>query len=149
MPFLFPRTPDSAESFTIERKVGRLVQTRLPTLRDLSEMREMQDTLLRVLREVKGQVVICTDWTMLDVFSPELAQSVYEMLATTNSKVLRGAILLNAEKATFNLQVERVIREARNPSRRTFRSSHRMLDWLSEVLEPEEVASATEFLMRN
>lgn len=146
MPFLYPRTPESSATFTIERKVGRLVQTRLHTLRDVSEMRDMRDALMQVLRQVKGQVVICTDWTMLDLLSPELAQSIYELLATTNSKVLRGAILLNAEKATFNLQVERVIREAGNPSRRTFRSMSRMLDWLSEVLEPEELSSATEFL---
>jgi hypothetical protein len=126
--------------------VGRLVQTRLTSLNDPLDMCQVQAALHSVLASVAERAVICTDWTKLDVLSPEIAKSVYEMLAVTNTKVLRGAILLHPEKATFNLQIERIIREAGNSSRRCFRRESKLLDWIAEVLTPEELSCVREFL---
>ena len=69
------------------------------------------------------------------------------MLAVTNAKVLQSAILLEPRKATFNLQVERVIANAKNSSRKSFRDARKMLDWLTEFLEPNELQCAKDFLV--
>ncbi len=122
------------------------MQTRVTALSDPLEMCHVQAALHSVLSGLRVQAVICTDWTKLDVLSPEIAQSVYEMLAITNTKVLRGAILLHAEKATFNLQIERIVREAGGASRRCFRDTSNMLDWVAQVLTPEELSCARAFL---
>jgi hypothetical protein len=144
---LNPVSPNAFANFTVEHRVGRLVQTRVTALTDLRDMCNMQAALHSVLSGVVGQAVICTDWTQLRVLSPGIAESVCQMLTTTNNKVLRGAILLDPEQATFNLQVDRVIREAGSLSRRTFRDTVKMVNWLAEVTTPEEVACAREFLM--
>ena len=101
----------------------------------------------RAIEQVGNKVVICSDWRLIDVFAPSVADAVLGMLRVTNHSVLRGAILLNAEKATFNLQVERVLRDAGNPGRKCFRDKDSLLHWLGESLEPDEIEAARYFMM--
>ena len=101
----------------------------------------------RAIEQVGNKVVICSDWRLIDIFAPSVADAVLGMLSVTNHSVLRGAILLNAEKATFNLQVERVLRNAGNAGRKCFRDKDSLLHWLGDSLEPDEIEAARYFLM--
>ena len=82
----------------------------------------------------------------LQIFAPEVAEEVVKMLNATNPKILKSAILLSPEAATFNLQAERVIRDANYPARKSFRDADRLLEWLAESLEPDELQAARDFL---
>jgi hypothetical protein len=107
----------------------------------------VQLAMAKVLEKVENRAVICADWRAIDVFGPEVAEAVVHMLAVTNAKVLQSAILLEPRKATFNLQVERLMRDAKNSSRKSFRDTRKMVAWLAEFLEPNELQSAKDFLV--
>lgn len=109
-------------------------------------MGQVQFALGRALERVKSKAVICSDWRPIDIFAPAVADAVLGMLNVTSHKVLRGGILLSADKATFNLQVERVLRDASNPNRRCFSDKSKLIEWLSEPLDPHEVVEAERFL---
>jgi hypothetical protein len=68
------------------------------------------------------------------------------LLERGNPRLERSAILLSQEHATFNLQVERVVREAKNSARRTFRDAAAMVAWLGESLTAAERDSVARFL---
>jgi len=138
--------PSQLSDYVVEHKVGRLVVTRLCLLPQVQTVRFVQLAMARVLEKVANRAVICADWRDIDVLSPEVAEEVIHMLAVTNAKILQSAILLEPQKATFNLQVERVIANAKNSSRKSFRDTRNMLDWLTEFLEPNELQCAKDFL---
>jgi hypothetical protein len=68
------------------------------------------------------------------------------MLRADNPLVERTAYLLSDSQQTLAMQVERIMREANNPVRRTFRRTDELLPWLNEVLTPAEAARAQAFL---
>jgi hypothetical protein len=132
--------------FVVECRVGRLIVTRLSVLRDPKEVGRVQLAIKRAIEETRNKAVICSDWRSIDIFAPAVADAVLEMLNVTNREVLRGGILMNAEKATFSLQVERVLRDAGNPGRKCFREKGSLLHWLGASLDTAEVEAARSFL---
>ena len=58
----------------------------------------------------------------------------------------RPRVLLAEDHLAFNLQAERLVREAGNPLRRTFRSALEHLAFLAQVASPDELAAARTFL---
>jgi len=133
--------------FEVECRVGRLIVTRLIALHDPREVRQVQLAVMRAIEEAGTKAVICSDWRLIDIFAPSVADAILDMLNATNHIVFRGGILLNVEKATLNLQVERILRDARHPGRRCFRDKDNLLHWLGESLEPAEVEAARCFMM--
>lgn len=68
------------------------------------------------------------------------------MLAMSNPRVIRSAILTAPDQSTTNLQVFRLVREAENSARRHFTVAREQCDWLAEVLTTEETARLRQFL---
>src|SRR5438552_3504350 len=98
-----------------------------------------------VVVALPDRVIIIGDYRDARVLAPHVAERFVGMLLRANPKVERSAILLDRDHATFNLQVERCVREAQNPSRRTFRDSRSLLDWIDEALLPTEQQRARAF----
>lgn len=136
----------SEPSFVVQVAVGRLIETRLVALPRVEDVRLVTLSMREALARVSGPAVVCTDWRAADVFAPDVADALIGMLTHTSSRIQRGAILITEGRATFGLQVERVLREGKNPERRAFRKLDAMLAWLAEVLEPEEASHAKAFL---
>jgi hypothetical protein len=89
---------------------------------------------------------ICADWRRATFVAQDVAAVLLSMLSGTNPHVVRSAILLAEGDVVFNLQAERLVREAGNPLRRTFRSAFEQLAFLGEVAAPDELAAAKAFL---
>jgi len=134
--------------YTIERHVGRLIEIRqmspVPILID--EALAFRDTLLRVVGETTGLVVIVADIRHAVLFSPDAAEVLSSMMKSVNDRLERSAIVLPSERPTLVLQIERLVRAARKQGRRTFRTASAAAAWLSEVLTPAETARLTAFL---
>jgi hypothetical protein len=90
--------------------------------------------------------VICADWRKADVFPPAVGDALIALLKAGNRRFQRSAILLPPTHATFNLQVERLLREAQNPERQAFRAPMPMLAWIGTMLSEDESRRAREFL---
>ena len=132
--------------FSVEARGHRLIVTRLKALHSPLQVGQVQFALGRELEKLGTKAVICSDWRAVDIFAPAVADAILDMLNGTNRRVLRGGILLNSEKATFNLQVERVLRDAGNPARKCFRDASKLQEWLSDSLEPAEYLEVGRFL---
>lgn len=138
--------PVKKPDYFVEHTVGRLVVTRLYTMREVHEVGHIQQAMVKTLQQVPGPAVLCADWSHIEILSPPVADAMVAMLALTNPKILRSGILLAPQAATFNLQAERVIRSANNPARRSFRDAGKLLAWFGEFLAPNELKAATDFL---
>lgn len=112
----------------------------------LRQVGQIQMAMAKTLEQVGSRAIICADWRNIDVFAPEIAEGVIKMLTVTNARLACSAILLEPGNATFNLQVERVVRDAANPARKSFRDTGKLLDWFAGFSEPSELDSAREFL---
>jgi hypothetical protein len=134
--------------FTVEHHVGRLIETRTAQLASLDEVAQFGGRF----REIAGrlpaqqQVVICGDYRGMRILSPDVAEKFVAMLTAANPRVQRSAILCSADHATALLQIERTVRQAANPSRRTFRDAGELAAWLGELLTAEERARVAAFL---
>ncbi len=137
----------SGESvFYADCRVGRLIEARLFTMQSLSEASLFQDQMRAAFRRAGSGALICADWRPANVMPPDVADRIAGTLRDSRALIARSAILISRERATFNLQVERVVREAQNPVRRTFREMVPMLDWLGELMSPDEAKRAVTFL---
>lgn len=85
------------------------------------------------LSATKEPAVYAVDARAVDVFAPDIAEALINLMKSDNPKILRTAIWIRP-RALFSLQVERMLREANNPARRTFSDDEAMFDWLGEVL---------------
>jgi hypothetical protein len=139
-------TDSSSTPYTAECKIGRLVEARLFTLRTVDQVTDFQGAMRRAFVEAGPRSIICADWRAANLLAPEVSDALVGLLRTGNSFFERSAILLSPDEAIFNMQVERVVREAASPGRRTFRDMTKLRVWLAEVLDADERRRMNEFL---
>jgi hypothetical protein len=135
-----------AAMFTVEHLEGRLVATRLSSLASVDEVQNLGARFREVVSALPGQVVICGDYRGIRVFAPDVAERFSGMLTVANPRVERSAILLAPDAATAALQIERTVKQAANPARRTFRATGELETWLGELLDANEKKRLHEFL---
>jgi hypothetical protein len=99
-----------------------------------------------VVSALPGHVIICGDYRRVRVFAPDVAERFSGMLTAANPRVERSAILLTPDQATAGLQIERTVKQAANPGRRTFRVAEELQAWLGEILDADEKKRLHEFL---
>jgi L-fucose isomerase-like protein len=132
--------------FSVDNQVGRLIETRTSSLATLDEIAAFGARFREVAGKLPGQVVICGDYRGMRILSPDVADKFVAMLTAANPRVERSAILCSPDHATANLQIERTVKQAANPSRRTFRDAGELSAWLGQVLTVEERARLFTFL---
>jgi hypothetical protein len=132
--------------FAVECRVGRLVEARLVAPRTQAHIGDFAEALRKTFAAVGAPCVICADWRQATLLAPEVADALVGLLRMGNAHFERSAVLLPNGNALFTLQVERVIREANHPARRTFRQAPAMRQWLSETLDAAETRRLYEFL---
>jgi len=134
---------------TCEFVTGHLLEIRVAggyrTVADVDDMIGMIAKNVATL-PASEKYAIAADWRAVHVMPPDTAARAREMMAATNPRVTRSAVLTLPENPTTNLQAVRIIREAENPNRRHFTSTTQMHVWLSEVLTPEESRRLKRFL---
>jgi hypothetical protein len=133
--------------YEVGARVGRLIEARLVALADVDEVARFEQAMAQAFAAMSGRSVVCADWRQANILPPMVADRLTALLQRGNPHVERSAILLAREHATFNLQVERLVRESQNPARRTFRDPAAMAAFLGEVLTPAERARVAAFLV--
>jgi hypothetical protein len=133
-------------SFSSECRIGRLVEARLKWLATAADVQDFLRAMLAAFTVAGPRAVICADWRQVSILPPEASDALIGLLRQGNRHFARSAVLLSPGDATLSLQVERLVRDAGNSERRTFRASGPMLAWLGEVLTPHESRRASEFI---
>lgn len=136
--------------YSVERKVGRLVEARVLELRTI----ERAETFSLAIREAVMSVapargVICADHRAVKIYPPEVAARLVELFVRVNASLERAALIISPSNATLSMQVQRIVRESENPLRRVFVDVPPMLAYLGEVLTPAELAAARAHLKQD
>jgi hypothetical protein len=134
--------------FTVESRVGRLLEVRSETLHTRAEVTQLFGMIRADLarRPRTESVVICADYRRLTVFPDDVADVYRSMLLQFNPRVARSAFIVSKDGALAQLQLSRLVREAENPERRVLRDVASIMQWLGEVLSPPERARIAQFL---
>ena len=128
--------------FNVECRVGRLIEIRLEWLNEVGDVLKIEEALRQAFTQIGAAAIICADCRGIEVLSPAVSDALLETFKRDNPRLLRSALLLSPANAVFNLQIERLLREASNPGRRAFRAAELLLTWLGEVLAPDELLRA-------
>ncbi len=135
----------SIEQGYIIASTGRLIATRVVNLQSVRNAEALRDAVAAAVMLRARSAITCSDWRDIGVLAPDVAEVLLKAFRSTNSRVLRGAVLLAPGQATFSLQLERILRAADHPARRAFYDARAMLVWLADLLTPEEAQYAFHF----
>lgn len=123
-----------------EHLVGRLVVTRVHspiTDAELDRYDLQRGKVIRGLLAAGQRVVNFTDIREARAMMPEHVDRITSILKGNNPFLERAVYLIGPN--ALALQVARILREAKNPSRRCFYSLPEAENWLAEVLSDEEM----------
>ena len=131
--------------YTIDNRVGRLIEIRVESPVTEEELSQFHDKIAKLIKPIKGQVASCTDLAGATVFLQPVAARWIEIIKQENPIVERNAILVG-EGAVFSMQVERIIRQAGFKNRKAFLAPAMLTAWLGEILTVRERARLDQFL---
>jgi len=131
--------------FSAEVRVGRLLEIRLVAPVTLEDLAGLGRELGAIFQRRPGKLVSAADATRAAVVAADVGAKVVEVFRNGNPRIERSAILIN-HSATFGLQIERLVAEAENPSRRCFRDVFEMKAFLGGLLAREEHGRLAQFL---
>ena len=131
--------------FTIENRVGRLVELRMAAPIAPAELDGFHETVSRIVARHTGQIVVCTDLASAKIFDQHTTARLTAIIRQESTRIERNAFLVG-DNAIFSMQMERIIREAGFPNRRSFRIPAELALWLGEVVTTEERHRVTAFL---
>lgn len=121
-------------------RVGRLLEVRTVAPFTTEEMAVFARQLMQALNYTPDRLVGVIDLRGAGLASPEQSELFSAMLRRDNPLVERTAMLLSSGSAMLTLQVERLMREANHPARKTFREIEPLCAYLDGILtEPEQV----------
>ena len=134
-----------SEMFTVNRRVGRLVEARVFRLADLADANRYAAAFGPAMGNVE-QPVLCADHRPVAIYPPPVADRLVETFIGLNKHWERVAILVAPTNATLAMQLQRIVRESKNPSRRVFFEADEAHAFLGERLETAERARLGAFL---
>ena len=90
--------------------------------------------------------VLCADHRRVGIYSQVVADELASLFGRMNARLERVTALVARSNATLSLQLERIVREAKNPRRRVYYDVVPALEFLSLSLGPNEIDRARLFL---
>ena len=132
--------------YKVTHQVGRLVEIAIWSPVSLEEAGKWGQEHDKVVDSV-GQPYVCfVDLRGAKVFPPEIVTA-YLSTMKAEQQLVRTATML-PESALVALQINRMIREAGHPERRTFSNADELRRSLGEVLDEKERARLEQCLAR-
>jgi hypothetical protein len=124
--------------WAIERTIGRLVEIRIWSPVSLEETYPWSKAHDHLIDAIRGPYICFVDLRDATVFPQPVVEG-YVRTMKNEQRLLRTGTLLN-ESPTLGMQIQRMIKEANNPARRSFRDPDELHAWMAELLDPEELA---------
>jgi hypothetical protein len=127
-------------------RLGRIVEVRVRRLADPSDVDLLNASVFAAMRNAGPGAVICADYRGASPLSRDVAQAWSRAMRIANRGIARSALLLDPSNALFNLQIERVVHCAGNPTRRLFADVNEFQDWVGKDLTLAEREAVLVFL---
>jgi hypothetical protein len=128
--------------------VGRLIEVWVNDIRTMGEWSAFMRPFRQAVASTPGRLVICADFRGLRVLTPLVAEAVLESWKRLNPSHERTALLVPKNSHTLRLQLDRLVREAKDVNRRTCVEPEEAEAWLAPHLDGDERARLTLFLGR-
>jgi hypothetical protein len=133
--------------FSIEIHVGGLIEARVRQLKTPEQALAYARALGQTVKKNAGRrLYLCADHRPVVVYSQAVSDQLAALFGDMNSLLSRIAVIVAPTNATLRMQLERVVREAQNPSRRVFQIGADAETFLGEELDPRERARLKTFL---
>lgn len=131
--------------FSAQIRVGRLIELSVNAPFEIDDLNRLTEQMRTVVQGSPVKVVACSDFRRATVLTQDVVEGLIDLMRNDNANVERSGLLVSTS-AVFSMQMERIIRNAGNPNRRSFRAPAEAVAWLSEVLTLEERASLHRFV---
>jgi hypothetical protein len=131
--------------FGLANHAGRLLELWVESPVTEQEADRVGAELRQVFTTRADKFVIAANVVLTRTLPPAVADRFIALMRADNPRVERTGFLLAADAATFALQLERMIKEAQSPTRRSFRDPDEWHSWLAELLAPVEVRRLRQF----
>jgi hypothetical protein len=131
--------------YSVRISVGRVLELTVASPFESTDFRPFQTLVRDAIQSAPSKVIACSDLRRATVFTQDIVTGMVDLMRSDNPKIERSGFLI-AGSAVFTMQMERIIRGANNPARRTFRNSVECVSWLSEVLNPAERRQLQQFV---
>jgi hypothetical protein len=133
--------------FTVEIRAGGLIEARVRQLKTPEQTIAYARALGDVVKKHSGRrLYLCADHRPVIVYNQPVADQLAALFGDMNSLLTRIAVIVAPTNATLRMQLERVVREAKNPSRRVFQVGADAEAFLGEELDARERARLKTFL---
>ncbi|MCC6554525.1 MAG: hypothetical protein IT372_16220 [Polyangiaceae bacterium] len=134
--------------FTVERRVGRLVEVRVQSIRTRADAELFMREVMACVSRTPTRSILCADHRSVPIYPRDVVNQLIALFASVNPHVDRAGILIAPSNATFSMQIERILREAQSPHRRMFYDPDQMVAWLAEILTEAEAVRMRTFLSK-
>lgn len=134
--------------FSLENRVDGLIEARVFALSDLAAADRYAETLTTLSTRVAERhgPVLCADHRPIVIYRQDVADRLASLFAAMNSRLTRVAVVVSRSNATLVMQLERIVREAKNPSRRVFFEAGDAATFIAPALSPAAAERARAFL---
>jgi hypothetical protein len=138
----------SRAHYTVETRVGRLIEARIHALMNRADADAYGAAVIAATSKCPpGRApVLCADHRAAGIYPPDVADRLVELFRPNNTRFSRIAILVAANNATLQIQLQRLTREAGFENRRVLREPQGALAHLEAALDAGELERARAFL---
>lgn len=132
--------------YIVERNEGRLIEARLGSPLTAAEVDGVIQSVRMYVLSQPNKVICVADLSRLETLPEAQVDAFIAMFTRDNAKVERSGMLLGRSTGTAALQINRMIRAAKSPSRQAFDDTESLRLWLEQVLRAAEKVRLREFL---
>jgi hypothetical protein len=132
--------------YRVEHRVGRLFEARVFGLTTPAEVDAYTGEFTPELLGAVSGPVLCADHRPVVIYAPQIADMLVDLFNVMNKRWERVAIVVASTNATLMMQLQRIVRESGNPSRRVFVDAGQATEFLEQILNPAESARVAAFL---
>jgi hypothetical protein len=125
-------------------RLGKLAEVRFKPPLGVDELSAFMANIRKVVQESVDPLVFCCDWRTIDSFEPMVADTIVWIMRRDNPRIAGNGLLVRTPK--LFAQVEGILRDANNASRRVFRDEIALKAWLEPQLNADERKRRDEFL---
>ena len=130
----------------VERNVGRLIEGAVATPIDIAEAESAVQRIRLTVLSAPARAICCIDATGLTLLPSQVSETFVALFTRDNPRIECSAFLLSRRASGVGLQLDRMLREAGHPARRSFDDRDTMSAWLDTMLTAEERAQLRVFL---
>jgi hypothetical protein len=113
---------------------------------DPAQAKQLRDGIADVIVKSKKHTVFIVDFRKCDLLPADVELMIIGMMRGINPGIERTGMVFDPA-TKVSAQMDRAIALARNPMRRGFGRSKDCIAWLGEILTPQEVARANQFIV--